>query len=110
MHIDARVPVVFGAVADARSDDALLIEGDATAPEGHVVVRLMANARPQHAAGCVCCVPRSAAGSALAGLFLARGRGDVAFFRRVLAVTADPEAILSAIDGDILASGWFRRG
>jgi hypothetical protein len=110
MHIDARVPVVFGTIADARPDDALLIEGDAPAPEGRVVVRLMANAQPTHVAGCVCCVPRSAAGSALAGLFLARGRGDVAFFRRVIAVTTDPEAILSAIDGDILASGWFRRG
>lgn len=110
MHIDARVPVIFGAIADARHDDALLIEGDVPAPEGHVVVRLMANATPAHLAGCVCCVPRSAAGSALAGLFLARGRGDVAYFRRVLAVTQDQEAIIEAIENDMLASGWFREG
>lgn len=108
MHIDARVPVVFGTIADAGPEDALLIEGDAPAPEGHIVVRLMADATPQHATGCVCCVPRSAAGSALAGLFLARGRGDIAFFRRVVAVSADQAAIRAAIDDDILASGWFR--
>ena len=110
MHIDARIPVVFGAIADAGPDDALLIEGDAEAPEGRVVVRLMANATPAHIAGCVCCVPRSAAGSALAGLFLARGRGDVSYFRRVLAVTSNPDAISTAIENDMLASGWFRRG
>lgn len=110
MYIDARVPVIFGAIADARPDDALVIEGDAEAPEGRVVVRLMAEATPAHIAGCVCCVPRSAAGSALAGLFLARARGDVTFFRRVLAVTAHPNLIIEAIENDMLASGWFRRG
>ncbi len=106
MHIDARVPVVFGALSDAREDDALLIDGDAPAPERHVVVRL--GAEPSHVVGCVCCVPRSAAGSALAGLFLARGRGQVAFFRRVLAVTEDAAAVRAAVDEDILASGWFK--
>jgi hypothetical protein len=110
MFIDARVPVVFGGIGDAGPQDALLIEGDAPAPEGRVVVRLMAEATPAHVAGCVCCVPRSAAGAALAGLFLARGRGDVAFFRRVLAVTSDRAAILAAIENDMLASGWFKAG
>jgi hypothetical protein len=110
MFIDARVPVVFGALADLRPDDALLIEGDAEAPAGRVVVRLSGAASPAHLAGCVCCVPRSAAGSALAGLFLARGRGDVAYFRRVLAVTNDADAIRAALDEDALASGWFRAG
>jgi len=102
--------VVFGAIGDAGPEDALLIEGDAAAPEGRVVVRLMADAKPTHAIGCVCCVPRSAAGSALAGLFLARGRGDVAFFRRVVAVTEDRAAILEAVQNDMLASGWFKPG
>jgi hypothetical protein len=110
MHIDARVPVVFGTVAEARPDDALLIEGDGPVPEGRVVVRITGDATPAHAAGCVCCVPRSAAGSALAGLFLARGRGDVAFFRRVMAITEDPAGIRAALEEDLLASGWFRAG
>ena len=110
MFIDARVPVVFGEIGDARPDDALLIEGDAPAPAGRIFVRLMGGAEPSHLTGCLCCVPRSAAGAALAGLFLARGRGDVAYFRRVFAVTVDPAAILRAIDEDMLASGWFKPG
>ncbi len=110
MKIDARVPVVFGAVGDAGPDDALLIEGDAAAPEDRLVVRLAAEATPQHLPGCLCCVPRTAAGSALSGLFLSRARGEVAFFRRVVAVTADPAALRSVIEDDILASGWFRVG
>lgn len=108
MFIDARVPVVFGTLEDAGPDDALLIEGDAAVPADRVAVRL--SAQPIHAAGCVCCVPRSAAGSALSGLFLARGRGTVAYFKRVVAVTSDPAAVMAAIETDALASGWFRRG
>ena len=110
MFVDARVPVVFASIAEAEPDDALLIEGDEPVPEGRVVVRLADTATPSHAAGCVCCVPRSAVGSALASLFLARGRGEVAFFRRVVAVTADPSAVRAALHDDPLASGWFRAG
>ncbi len=110
MFIDARVPVVFGSLDDAGPDDALLIDGDLEAPEGKVVVRLSAQPNPAHANSCVCCVPRSAAGSALAGLFLARGRGTVTFFRRVVAVTEDRAAVVEAIENDMLASGWFRVG
>jgi hypothetical protein len=110
MFIDARVPVLFGTVEDAGPDDALLIDGDMEAPAGRVVARLSGDGATAHVAGCVCCVPRSAAGSALAGLFLARGRGDVAFFRRVVAVTQDREAIFDAVANDMLASGWFRWG
>jgi len=116
MFIDARVPVLFGPLEQAGPDDALLIEGDMATPEGRVVARLSVDARPihaaadmqAHAAGCVCCVPRSAAGAALAGLFLARGRGDVAYFRRVWVVTTDEAAIRAAVEDDILASTWFK--
>ncbi len=108
MFIDARVPIVFGAVADAGPDDALLIEGEQPAPEGRIVVRLSETGPSAHVTGCVCCVPRSAAGSALAGLFLSRGRGDIAYFRRVIAVVEDQAAITEAVANDMLASGWFR--
>ncbi len=108
LYVDARVPVVFGAMSDLRPDDALLIDGEAEAPEGAIVVRLADPTTASHEQGCVCCVPRSAAGSALSGLFLARGRGDVAFFRRVLAVTPDPAAIQAAVEDDLVASSWFR--
>ena len=110
MFIDARVPVVFGGMADAGPDDALLLDGDMDAPEGREVVRLSAGSSPAHVSGCVCCVPRSAAGSALAGLFLARGRGTVSYFKRVVAITEDRAAVVEAIENDMLASGWFRVG
>jgi hypothetical protein len=108
LYIDARVPVVFGEVSDLLADDALVLDNDMAAPEGHSFVRLGAGESDAHAARCVCCVPRSAAGSALAGLFLARGRGDIAFFRRVLVVTKEPHAIEAALVDDLLAAGWFR--
>jgi hypothetical protein len=108
LYVDARVPVVFGALSELRADDALLIDGTAAAPDGVTVVRLADPSVPMHVAGCVCCVPRSAAGAALSGLFLARGRGDVAFFRRVLAVTPEPDAIRTAVEDDLVASSWFR--
>ena len=108
MFIDARVPVVFGTLEDAGPDDALLIEGEQPVPEGRIVVRLSEAGPSAHVTGCVCFVPRSAAGSALAGLFLARGRGDVAYFRRVIAVVEDHAAISDAVANDMLASGWFR--
>ncbi len=108
MHIDARVPIVFATIADLAPDDALLIDGDADAPEDRIVVRLSPQTGAAHLAGCVCCVPRSAAGSALAGLFLARGRGEIAFFRRVVAISDNPAAIRAAIEDDMLASSWFR--
>lgn len=108
MWIDARVPMVFGGIEDAGPDDALLLDGEMAAPAGRVVVRLSGVASPAHAAGCVCCAPQSEAGSALAGLFLKRGRGEVGYFRRVLAVTENRDAVIEAVRGDVLASGWFR--
>lgn len=48
---------------------------------------------------------------ALDRLFQRRARGDVAFFRQVLAVTATPEGDLevwSALRGDVLVSARFR--
>lgn len=107
MRIDARVPVVFGALADAGPEDAVLIDGDAAAPDGVTVVRL-SDWAGAHGGGCLCCLPRSAAGSALAALFLARGRGEVPWFRRVVAVTDDKAALLGVLENDMLASGWFR--
>ncbi|MCW3476830.1 hypothetical protein OL599_19875 [Rhodovastum sp. RN2-1] len=104
--MDARVPVVFGAVGDAGAGDALLIEGDAPAPAGRTAARFAATAL--HVAGCLCCLPRSAAGAALGALFLARARGEVPFFRRVVAVAADTDAVRAALADDPLAAGRFR--
>jgi len=105
---DARLPVVFGDMAAAAPDDALLIEGDAPAPPGMAVARFTAGPRPWHALGCACCVPRAAAAAALGRLYLARARGEVSFFRRVVAVVSDPDAVRAALAADTLAAGRFR--
>ena len=105
---DARLPVVFGDIAMAGPDDALLIEGDAPAPPGLAVARFAPGPLAWHAAGCACCTPRAAAAAALGRLYLARARNEVAFFRRVVAVVSDPAAIRAALAGDALAGGRYR--
>src|SRR5271166_1568978 len=96
VEIDARVPVVFGDMAAAGPDGGLLIEGDAPAPPGRAVARFASGPLRWHAAGCACCLPRAAAAAALGRLYLARARGEVVFFRRVIAVVNDPAAVRAA--------------
>jgi hypothetical protein len=106
--VDARVPVRMGAIASAGAAEALLIEGDQAAPDGVPFERFAAVG---HGADCVCCAPRSPAAAALGRLFQRRARGEVPFFRRVLAVTATAEADLavwSALRHDPIASARFR--
>lgn len=108
--IDGRVPVRFGALSEAGEGDAVLIEGDAAAPAGAASARF-ALGPSEHAPDCACCAPRGPASLALNQLFQARARGEVPFFRRVLAVTesADAEmAIWAALRADPLVSGRFR--
>ena len=110
--LDARVPLVFGQVADAGPDDAVLTDGDAAAPQAATVLRLNIEAGlpTTHAPNCACCLPRQPAAAALGGLFLARARGEVPFFRRVVAVMADPAALRQAVATDPLVAGRFRLG
>lgn len=92
--IDARVPVAFSALADARPDDAVLT-GIAAAG---------------HPAACACCTARTPAAEALGRLFLQRARGEVGFFRRVL-VDADAqgqEAVREALRADPIVAARFR--
>ena len=103
--VDGRVPVVFGKIADARVDDAFLVEGDAEVPSGHPVARFIDLA--SHQASCACCWGRGAAATALGNIFLARARGETAYFRRVLAVVADVEATRAALARDPLVLGRF---
>jgi len=112
LFVDARVPVRFGSVSDADAGSALLIEGDAPAPDGVAVTRFIAgSAAGPHPAGCPCCATRSPAAVALAALFLARARGEVDFFRTVVAVCPTPEgeaAVRAAAEFDPLVVAWFR--
>ena len=108
MRIDARLPVRFGALADAGEGDALLLPAGAAVPAGHAAAVLAAG--PGHAPGCACCLPRNAAAQALGELFLRRAKGEVAAFRAVLAVVGPDGAALvrDALDADPLVSGRYR--
>jgi hypothetical protein len=104
--------VVFGGIGQADLVDALLIEGDAPAPANRPVARYeRGTPAPSHAPGCACCGPRNAVTMALTRLFLARTRGEVAFFHRVVAVPLDAEgeeAVRAAVQDDPLACARFR--
>ncbi|MSP04361.1 MAG: hypothetical protein EXR05_03775 [Acetobacteraceae bacterium] len=109
---DARIAVYLVPPADARADSAWLIQGDAPAPGAGPVARFQSSASsPGHPAGCVCCLPRGPVAEALSRLFLARARGEVAYFRLVLALphnAAGATAIRDALAQDSLLAGRFR--
>lgn len=97
---DARVPVLIGRFEDAGAGDAVLAEGG-----------VAWGATGSHASGCACCTPRGTVAPELAALFLRRARGEVPFFRRVVAVPAGEtgaEAVRAALRDDPLVSGRFR--
>jgi hypothetical protein len=89
LFLDARIPVVFGAEAG---------EGDA---------RFVPSAQPAHPVGCTCCAARSDDALALDRLFLARVRGEVPWFRRVVVSDDDP-ALRAALATDPVLSARFR--
>jgi hypothetical protein len=107
LFIDARVPVTIGEASEARQDTAWLIEGRGASPGCFELA-----ARPTaHPVGCTCCAPRGPVSDALNRLFLARARGEIPFFTRVIAVPASPTgeaAIRAALAEDPLASARFR--
>jgi hypothetical protein len=109
-NLDARIPVRFGPLDQAGGDDALIVEGGPAPRTGAAAVAFELDGGG-HPAGCACCVARSPAAQALYALFQARAKGEVPFFRRVLAVTRTPEgdlAVWSAVRNDPLAAGRFR--
>jgi hypothetical protein len=108
---DARIPVRFGPLAAAGSDDGLLIEDDGAARTGAVARFSLSHLPLGHAAGCACCMPRGPVAAALTWLFQARARGQVPWFRQVLAVVANPagaDAVRAAVNEDVFAAGRFR--
>jgi hypothetical protein len=69
--------------------------------------------RMSHAIGCACCTPRSAVAEALGRLLLARARGEVPWFTRVVAATVTPAgeaAVRAAVAQDPIAGARFRIG
>jgi hypothetical protein len=108
MFLDARVPVRFG-VIDAEAA-ALVADGLADPPACAVWHFAPETAAPGHAPGCACCAPRLAAAEALRLLFLARAKGEVAFFRSVsvFAPPAAEAALRTALQTDPMLAAWFR--
>ena len=106
------VPVRFGAADTAATDEALLVEGEAAVPAGHAVARFrLAPRLSGHPAGCACCSPRGPVPETLGRLFVARARGETAFFRAVVAVVATPAgeaAVRAALTDDQVAAARFR--
>ena len=111
MSEDGRIWVRFGTVAEAEPGDALLIEGAAPAA-GAAVARFVVPARVGgHPVGCACCAPRGPVATALGGLFLARARGELPWFRCVVAVTesaAGAAAVRAALAEDVVTRARFR--
>ena len=108
LFIDARIPVVLADLAAVTASDAVLLEGDAAAPSRAAAVGRFSAAPARHPAGCVCCLPRGQAAGALGRLFLARVRGEVRFFDRVVACVEDRDAVLAALADDAVVAARFR--
>ena len=120
--VDARLPVEIrpphpgataGAAAalDADAETALLIEGEAAPLPGRAVAHFRPGTEGLHDAGCACCRPRAGVAMALSHLLIARARGEVPFFRRVLALpatAAGEAAIRAALRGDPLLAARYR--
>jgi hypothetical protein len=106
---DDRIPVRLG---QPEAGEAVLIEGDAAAmPPDRPVARFrLVPALAGHAPACACCVPRGPVAEALGRLFLARARGEVAWFRSiaVIATPAGKVAVRAALAGDQVSAGRFR--
>ena len=91
---------------DAGADEAVLVEG-AEEPAARAFERFDA----EHAIGCACCGARSPAATALDRLFQRRVRGQIDFFKGVVAVTTTAEgdlAVWAAVRNDPVASARYR--
>jgi hypothetical protein len=107
---DARVPVVYGALEDARAGDAVVFEGEVR-PFAGAAAGFVPGLR--HVAECSCCAGRSEAGRALGALLHARARSEVPFFKRVVVVAATEAGrveVANALLSDPIASTCFRQG
>lgn len=110
--LDARIPVRFARCAEGAGESAWLAQDGVAVPGGVPVVwfRLPPSSLG-NPWGCACCVPRGPVAEALGRLFLARARGEMAFFRNVRVVTRDAAgeaAVRDALAHDPVLSARYR--
>ncbi len=116
--LDARIPLTLladaGALAAALAEGppaAVLLEAGGDAPPGAVAEARFDPSLP-HAVACACCQGRCPVAEALDRLFLARVRGQVPWFQRVLALAENAQGqvlIEAALNGDAVTVARFRR-
>ncbi len=105
---DERIPVRFGL---PEADEAVLLEAGLASPAGHPVARFRLPLRREgHPWACACCVPRGPVAEALGWLFLARARGEIAWFSSVAVVaTREGEAaVRAALADDQVSAARYR--
>ena len=113
---DARIEIVFVPEGRRGADDAVLIEqagtlaADGLAGAAGLAFFSSENALTGHVGACSCCTPHRSAAVALHGLFLARAKGEVNWFNRVLALvqTAAGRRAVVAACGDPIVAARFR--
>ena len=109
LFVDARVPVLIGPAELAGPESAVLAEGRDPAEGGGAFRAAGSGCRPYRWL-CVLC-PAGPVSDALNQLFLARARGEVSFFRAVVAVPATEAgaaAIRQALAEDPVTMARFR--
>lgn len=106
--MDARIPLLFARPADPLpAETAVVVEGHAADfPGAAAIVRV--TPRAAGLARCACCAPRHQIAQALAKLFFARARGEVAFFRQVVVIGPDETAIRAAVADDVVTAARYR--
>jgi len=98
-------------MVDAQDVRLPVVAGDAAlAGPGDVVQPWSGQGATGHIAGCTCCQPRTPLAQALGWLFLARARGDLLFFSRVIVPCAPDEeaALAAALAADPVTAARFR--
>jgi hypothetical protein len=112
---DTLIPVVFDSRPSSAAGDAVLMEASGAGSRLRMETgstAIFSVARPGgHPAACACCAPRGAVAEALGRLFLARVRGEIPFFRRVVAVAvteAGAAAVREALASDPLTAARYR--
>ena len=111
MFIDARIPVRFcdKVPEPALAEAALVTPEDAPCVAAGWMAACALPASQAHPPACPCCAGRAAQALPLARLFQARARGDIGFFRLVVACLPSEQAsaLRTALCSDGLLSGCF---